>query len=92
MRERDIERKLVERVKKEGGMCLKLTSPGNSGVPDRLCLLPGGGIAFIELKAPGKKPRPLQVRQIQKIRELGFRVEVVDSEEGIQGLMEGLNG
>ena len=89
MREKEIEKKLVERIKKEGGMCLKLTSPGNAGVPDRLCLLPRGRIVFVEMKAPGKKPRPLQVKQIQKIRKLGFRVEVIDSEEGIQKLMGG---
>ena len=91
MREREIEQKLVEKMKKADGMCLKLTSPGNSGVPDRLCLLSGGKVIFVELKAPGKKPRPLQERQIQKIRELGFRVEVIDSKEGIEKLMEELN-
>ena len=89
MREKEIEKKLVDEIKKEGGMCLKLTSPGNAGVPDRLCLLPRGRIVFVEMKAPGKKPSPLQVKQIQKIRKLGFRVEVIDSEEGIQELMGG---
>jgi DsbC/DsbD-like thiol-disulfide interchange protein len=89
MREKEIEKKLKEAVKKAGGWCVKWVSPGNSGVPDRICLFPGGRIVFVELKAPGKKPRVLQEKQIKKIRKLGFRVEVIDSEEGIQGLFEG---
>lgn len=92
MRERDIENKLVERVKKAGGMCLKLVSPGNAGVPDRLALFSGGKVVFVELKAPGKKPRPLQVRQMAKLRKMGFEVLVIDSMEGVESFMEGLNG
>ena len=61
-----------------------------SGVPDRLCLFMGGRAVFVEVKRPGEKPRPLQKRQIEKIRKLGFRVEVIDSEEGIQELIESL--
>lgn len=90
MSERDIERKLREKVKKAGGWCVKWVAPGNAGVPDRICLLPGGRVVFVELKDKGKKPRPLQVATIGRIRKLGFRVEVIDSEEGIQELMESL--
>ena len=57
MRERAIEEKLVQAVRTEGGLAPKFTSPGFDGVPDRLVLLPGGRIAFIELKAPGKTLR-----------------------------------
>lgn len=85
-RERDIERRLKARVEKAGGWCLKFLS-SVSGVPDRICLFPGGKIIFVELKRKGLKPRPLQEREIKRIRELGFRVEVIDSEEGIKELI-----
>ena len=54
MRENVIERALRDAIKKQGGWCLKFVSPGMAGVPDRICLLPGGVIAFVELKAPGR--------------------------------------
>lgn len=65
MREKEIEQKLAAEVRKRGGMCLKLSCPGMDGVPDRLVLLPGGRMAFAELKAPGKNPRPLQEKRIR---------------------------
>jgi hypothetical protein len=88
-RERDVERKLKKRVESTGGWCLKFLS-SISGVPDRICLFPGGKLVFVELKRHGAKPRPLQRRQIEKIRQLGFRVEVIDSEEGIEGLIHSI--
>jgi len=78
MTERQIEKRLVDSVKQVGGMALKFVSPGNSGVPDRLVLIAIGKIAFVEVKAPGEKPRPLQIRMINKIRKLGFKVYVLD--------------
>ena len=70
MREKQIEHKLVKAVKAEGGMCPKLVSPGTDGMPDRMVLLPEARIGFVEVKAPGEKPRPLQVRRHeQKIKE-----------------------
>ena len=63
MREKTIEAKLVKNVRSMGGLALKFSSPGVDGVPDRLVLLPGGRIAFIELKAPGETLRSLQVRR-----------------------------
>ena len=89
VRERDIERKLKKRVEGMGALCLKFIS-SVSGVPDRLCLFCGGKAVFVEMKRHGEKPRPLQQRQIRKIRELGFRVEVIDSEQGIEELMQSL--
>ena len=62
MREKTVETKIVTAVRSRGGICMKLVSPGLAGVPDRIILLPGGQTAFAELKAPGKKPRPLQLR------------------------------
>ena len=85
-RERDVERKLKREVEKTDGVCWKFAS-SVSGVPDRLCLFPCGEIVFVELKKHGAKPRPLQIRLIEKIRKLGFRVEVIDSEQGIQELI-----
>ena len=83
MREKDVERKLVNAVWESGGLALKFVSPGFNGVPDRLLLFPGGRLAFCEVKAPGQRPRPLQLRRIAQLRTLGFRVYVVDSEEKI---------
>jgi len=84
MRERKIETLLVKRVKAAGGMALKLISPGMAGVPDRIVLLPGGRILFVELKAPGEKPRPLQCKRAQQLAALGFQVLVIDNPEAIQ--------
>ena len=63
MLEKEIEQKLVRAVKAAGGICPKFVSPGMDGMPDRLILMPGGHMAFAELKAPGKKPRPLQLHR-----------------------------
>ena len=83
MRERVIEKKLIRAVHQSGGLALKFVSPGMAGVPDRLLLFPGSRAAFAEVKAPGEKPRLLQVHRMEQLRKLGFRVYVVDSEEKI---------
>ena len=88
MRESTVERKLVTEAKKRGGFALKFVSPGLDGVPDRLVLFPGGRLAFVELKAPGKKMRPLQVRRAEQLRALGFRVYCVDNKEMIGGILD----
>ena len=59
MREKNIEQKFVHSVKAAGGIAPKLVSPGFDGMPDRMVLMPEGRIAFVEVKAPGEKPRPL---------------------------------
>ena len=74
MREKQIEQELVQAVRKSGGMCLKFVSPNFDGMPDRLILFPGGKIAFVELKATGKKPRPLQIARHKSLMKLGFSV------------------
>ena len=88
MREKQIEQKLVQAVKKKGGLCLKFVSPNFDGMPDRLILLSGGKIAFAELKAPGKKPRPLQLARHKTLMNLGFRVYVIDSVEQIGATLD----
>ena len=88
MREKTIEQKLVTAVKKQGGICPKFVSPGFDGMPDRLVLLPFGRFAFVEVKAPGEKPRPLQLARHRLLSRLGFRVYVLDSEEQIGGVLD----
>jgi hypothetical protein len=83
MRENVIESYLVKKVKEAGGRAYKFVSPGNAGVPDRLVLLPGGKIAFVELKAPGRKPTVLQTVQQKRISDLGFRVYVIDNKKTV---------
>lgn len=90
VRERDVERKLVREVKAIGGLCLKLTSPSVDGLPDRLVLLNSGKIGFVEIKAPGKKPRVLQVKRMKDLQALGFKVFVVDETSQIGGVIDAI--
>lgn len=88
MREKALEHKFVMKVKHIGGLALKFTSPGFDGVPDRIVLLPGGKMAFVEVKAPREKPRPLQLARHRLLRQLGFRVYVLDEESQIGGIVD----
>ena len=88
MREKQIEQKLVTAVKTVGGVCPKLVSPGTDGMPDRMVLLPGCRIGFVEVKAPGEKPRPLQTHRHRQLRALGFPVFVLDDPERIPWVLE----
>lgn len=88
MREKIIEQHLVKAVKNSGGIAPKLVSPGFDGMPDRLVLLPGGKIGFVEVKAPGKEPRPLQVARHGLLRQLGFKVYILDAPEQIGGILD----
>ena len=87
MREKIIEEKLTKAVKQNGGVCWKFTSPGTAGVPDRIVLMPGGRIAFVEVKAPGEKPRPIQLSRHKLLRRLGFLVYVLDACDGIEKII-----
>lgn len=99
-RESEIEKYLVERVKALGGEVRKVKWIGRHGAPDRLVMLPycgewakrewvhrGGVVIWVELKAPGEKPKPHQVREHERMRRMGQRVEVIDSFEGVDNLL-----
>lgn len=88
IRESVIESYLRDRVRAVGGQALKWVSPGSNGVPDRIVLLPGNRTIFVELKAPGKKPTPLQLAQHRKIRRTEHTVLVIDSKEGVDEFIQ----
>lgn len=88
MREKTIEKKLSDAVKARGGLAPKFTSPGFDGMPDRIVLMPGGHMAFVEVKAPGKAPRPLQEARHRMLRQLGFRVYVLNDSSKIGGILD----
>lgn len=88
MLESRVEEKLCTEVKKRGGLALKFLSPGRSGVPDRIVLLPNRKIAFIELKAPGRKMRPLQLKWKKTLEVLKFPVYCIDHVDMIGGILD----
>ena len=88
--ESKIEAKLVKEVKKAGGLALKLVSPGYVGVPDRLILIAFGKIGFVEVKAPKKKPRKIQLKRYKELRALGFNTYVLDDESQIGGIIDAI--
>jgi len=88
MKEKIIEQRLVKAVKDMGGIAPKFISPGFDGMPDRIVLLPGGYMAFVEVKAAGCKPRPLQETRHGMLRRLGFKVYVLDRSEQIPQILE----
>ena len=90
MREKTIEKKLVIAIKDMGGIAPKFISPGLDGMPDRIVLLPGGRMGFVEVKAPGKVPQPLQEARHRMLRMLGFRVYVLDTVDQIGGILDAI--
>ena len=89
MLEKDLEAKLVKGVKARGGLCMKWVCPGNRGVPDRIVLLPGGQIAFVEMKRPtGSRVDPLQKYWKRILTEMGFRVYTIFTEDELTKLLE----
>lgn len=94
MRESDIESHLVKRVKELGGECRKVQWIGRHGAPDRLVMLPAGqcwhgatSAVWVELKAPGQKAKPHQLREHDRMRAMGQHVFVIDSLEGVEDLL-----
>ena len=87
MREKDIEARCKKLAEAEGGRLYKWISPGCDGVPDRILILPGGYLAFVEFKAWGKRPTAQQERRHQELRELGQTVHVVYSVEDFSWIL-----
>ena len=92
MRERDIEKKLVTAVRKMGGEAFKWTSPGNDGVPDRIVIMPGGRVWFVELKADTGRLSPAQQRQINHLNRLGVRTFILKGQKGLETFTEMIGG
>ncbi|WP_314094039.1 VRR-NUC domain-containing protein [Selenomonas noxia] len=92
MREKVIEHALVMATRSKGGIAPKFISPGFAGMPDRLVLLPHGRMGFVELKAPGRKPRPLQLARHRLLRRLGFKVYVIDDTRQIAMVLKEIGG
>ena len=90
MKEYAIEKHLIRKAQVRGGACLKFTSPGTAGVPDRIVILPGGKIGFAELKAPGKKPRLVQRAVLRVLYRLGCRVAAIDNKKSAEGFIRRL--
>ncbi len=90
--EKDIEKKLRLMTKARGGLCLKFVSPGWNGAPDRIVLLPGGRMGFVEVKDVGKKPRKTQKLRHRQLRTLGFQVFVLDNPDDIGGTLDAIQG
>ena len=90
--EKKLEQKLVKAVRDIDGLALKFVSPGCDGVPDRLILIAYGKVAFVEVKAKGKKPRPIQIRRINQIKNLGFLVFILDDEKDIPSIIKQVKG
>lgn len=92
MRERDIEKWLRRQVESLGGLAFKFTSPGNDGVPDRLAVLPGGLIYFIELKTDRGRLSPLQVWQQGRLDALGCQVWTIRGMDEAAAFIEEARG
>ena len=89
--EKTLEARLVREIEARGGMALKYTSQFHRGIPDRICLLPGGLSVFVELKSTGKKPTKLQDHAMDKLEKLGFSTRVIDSTESLDRLLRVLD-
>ena len=86
--EKAIERYLVEQARQNGLLCLKYSNPNMVGYPDRLLVLPGGGVVWVELKSKGKKPTKIQLARIDELKSIGHSVYVIDSKADIDELIK----
>ena len=90
MNEQTIEQALKHAVEADGGLCWKLVSPGTTGVPDHVCLR-SGRVVFVEVKAAGKQPRPIQQHRLRQLHAQGFTALVIDSVDQIGEVTDALS-
>lgn len=90
MREREIESRLRYGVKKLGGLCYKFVSPGNRGVPDRIVILPGGVVYFVELKTEVGRLSKIQCLQLKRMERLGVQVRVLYGLSEVNAFLSGI--
>ena len=86
--EKTLEARLVREIEARGGMALKYTSQFHRGIPDRICLLPGGLNIFVELKSTGKKPTKLQLHAMERLDAMGHPNTVIDSTDKLEALLQ----
>lgn len=86
--EKVLERKLVRSVEERGGMCIKIHNPYHRGLPDRLIVLPDGGVCWVELKSKGKQPTKLQLLAHEELRKRGQEVFVIDNDIELTNLIK----
>lgn len=86
--EKMIERYLVEQAKQNGLLCLKYSNPNMVGYPDRLLVLPGGNVIWVELKSKGRKPTKIQQMRMAELTGMGHLVRVIDNKPDIDELIK----
>lgn len=89
--EKTIEKRLKKRVEDLGGLCIKLVPTFFKGLPDRMVLMPGSGIYFVETKSTGDKPGPRQLYVHNVFGDLGFKVHIIDTKEGVDNFLDEIN-
>lgn len=88
--EKDLERRLNREIKQMGGKSVKVYNPWDVGFPDRMLLMPGGRVVFVELKSTGERPRAIQRVKHEELRALGYEVRVIDRNKQIDKLLDDL--
>lgn len=86
--EKWLERELCRKVAAIGGKALKYANGQEAGYPDRMVLLPPGIMVWAEIKSTGKKPRPIQQERIKELRDMGFLVAVIDTEDKLRRFID----
>ena len=92
MRESAVERKLVAGLRARGWRALKFVSPGTDGVPDRICLGPGGRVVFVEVKTDTGRLSAVQRAQIERLRRSGHDVRVLFGAKAVEGFIRKIGG
>ena len=88
MLEKELERKCGKYAKELGCLWWKFTSPGTTGVPDRILIGPNGFIVFVELKSIKGKISPKQDVQMRKIMQRGSDVWLIREFEMFKDLID----